>query len=342
MKNCSAATQSIISTGSYYYAELWDISLAGSGTTYHFTDGDAPLSNVTIYVPGGTLGPFNYQTGMTFLRQNITQKAGLESGSVKVTMIPQGDSPFSPVLFGGYLLQEAARYGFLDGATVTMSKFFANDPTYTNGQIQTSQGAMGFFKGTMQAIDFDRFFIDVTIEDYLSLLGQQQMPKNLFGVGCFHQVYDAGCTLLASAFTVTGTLSTVGDNSHFTTNLTQADHYFELGVMTMTGGAANGQSANVSTYVNASGAISIVNPFSVAPSPGDTFKVYPGCDRQQATCTTKFSNLPHFGGVPYMPVPETIIDGGTDNPPRQTPGAQAGQLIGSQTSGKGVYGKYNY
>src|SRR6185437_5601995 len=119
----------------------------------------------------------------------------------------------------------------------------------------------------------------------------------------------------------------------FTTNLTQADHYFELGVMTMTSGPANGQSANVSSYVNASGAISIVNPFSATPVAGNTFTVYPGCDRRQSTCTTIFSNLAHFAGEGYMPVPETILDGGTDNPPKQNAGSQAGQLIGSQTSG---------
>lgn len=342
MKNASAATEAILSSGVYYVAELWDIQLAGSGTTYHFTDGEVPLNNVTLYVPGGTLGPFNYQTGLTIVRDNITQKAGLESGSVKVSFIPQGDSPFSPITFGGYPLQQAARYGFLDGATVTMSKFFTNPPQYTGGQIDTSPGAVGYFKGTLQAIDIDRFFVDVTIEDYLSLLGNQQMPKNLFSVGCFHQVYDAGCTLLKASFTVSGTISTVGDSAHFTTNLTQADHYFELGVMTMTSGPANGQSANVSSYVNASGAISIVNPFSAAPLAGNTFTIYPGCDRQQGTCTTKFSNLAHFAGEGYMPVPETILDGGTDNPPKQNAGSQAGQLIGSRPSGRYVYGKYNY
>lgn len=339
MKSCSAATQAILATGQYYKCELWDITLI-NGSTFHFTSGDVPLSGVTIYVPGGTLGPFSYQTGLIIVRETINQKAGTEAGSVKVALIPQGDSPFSPVLLAGYPLMQSARYGFLDGATIRMSKFFANPPAVTGGQLQVSQGAMGYFQGTIQAVEVDRFFIDVTIEDYLSLLGAQQMPKNLFAVGCFHQVYDAGCAILASSFTSTGTLSTVGDASHFTTSLTQADGYFGLGVITMTSGAANGQSAHVASYKNASGAIAIANPFSAAPAPGDAFSIYPGCDRQQGTCTTKFSNLAHFSGVPYMPVPETLLDGGTSNTQARSPGQQGGQFIGSNPSSRYNYGTY--
>jgi len=345
MKNCSAATQTILSSASYLKYELWDFTLV-TGQTYHFTSGEAPLNGVTIYVPGGTVGPFNYQTGLTIMRDTLSQKSGTESGSTKVALIPQADSPFSSN-FAGYPLMQAARYGFLDGATVLMSKFFAEPPQYTGGQIAVSQGAMGYFLGTIQGIEVDRFFVDVTIEDYLSLLGTQQMPKNLMAVGCFHQVYDPGCGLLRATFTVNGAIATAGDGAHFTTNLTQVSKYFNLGVLTMTSGAANGQQANVSSYVNASGAIALVNPFSVVPSPGDTFAVYPGCDRQQATCSNNNSsvgaplnNLKRFGGIPFMPVPETILDGGTDNPPIQTPGALAGQIIGSAPTGYQIYGPY--
>jgi hypothetical protein len=317
---------------------LYNITLA-TGQTYFFTSGEVPLNGVTLYVPGGTIGPFNYQTGLTLARDTVSMKAGTESGSMKLAMIPQADSPFS-TLIAGYPIMQAARYGFLDGATVMMSKCFLEPPAATGGQLDLSPGAMGYFLGTMQGIEVDRFFVDATIEDYLSLLGAQQMPKALLSVGCFHQVYDPGCGLLAATFTINGTISTASDGAHFTTNLTQADDYFALGVMKMTSGAALGQQTNVSSYKNAAGAVALVNPFSVVPAPGDTFAIYPGCDLQQATCTAKFANLKRFGGIPYMPVPETILDGGTDNPPLQTRGAQAGQIIGSSASAKQTYGGY--
>jgi hypothetical protein len=339
-KYCSAATENILATGSYLYYLLLDLTLP-TGQVYHWTNGEVPLNNVTLYYNNATHGPFNYATGMNVVKSTISQKAGLDAGSAKLALIPQQDAFGGAPLVAGYSIMQAARYGFLQGATLLISKAFFNPPQFTGGQIDTSPGAMGYLLGTLQDIEVDRFFVDLTMEDYLSLLGIQQMPKPVFGVGCWHQVYDAGCSLLAANFTVNGIIATAGDGAHFTTNLTQANSYFGLGSMTMTSGAANGQSANVASYVNASGAVSLVTPFSVAPSPGDTFKIYPGCDRQQATCTTKFNNLPHFAGVPYPPDPTTVVDGGTDSYVQaQTPGGQAGQIIGSFPTSADTVGSY--
>ena len=47
--------------------------------------------------------------------------------------------------------------------------------------------------------------------------------------------------------------------------------------------------------------------FPHIPQPGDTFTVYPGCDRRQVTCDTKFHNIVNFGGTPFVPIPETAI-----------------------------------
>jgi len=341
-KSASATTLAIMSSRQFYLCALFDITLP-TGQTLHLTSGEMPLEGVTIYTPGGTRGPFNYQTGMTIVINSSSQKSGTEASSLKVAFIPQVDSPNYPILFAGYEIFQAADLMLLQGATVTMSKFYALPPTQTGGQIETSQGAMGFFEGTIEDVEADRFFVDLGIEDALSVLGDQQMPRPLFGVGCYHQVYDHGCdpaqTLLASK-TVSGTITGVTDNAHFTTNLTKANGYFNLGGWQLTSGAANGLRAGISSYLNASGAIVLVVPLATLPAVGDTFTIYPGCDRQQATCTNIFSNgvIPRqqFGGVPYQPDPSTILDGGADanNPPLQTPTAQAGQIIGSAASSR--------
>lgn len=329
MKNASPAALSILATGQYVIAQLYDITLA-TGQVYHYTDFQIPLS-AAIY-PSGT--PNSYLTGLTITRDSVTQKAGLEAGSTKLTLAPQLDSPNAPILIAGYPLVQAARYGFLDSATVALSMLVMNLPTYTGNMLDTSPGGTLFFVGTAMEIDPGRFACDVTVDDYLAGMSTKQMPRNVWRTGCSHSVYDAGCSLLQSLFTVSGTISTVGDAAHFTTNLTQADHYFELGVITFTSGVNNGLSQTVGSYLHASGALSTKFPFAAAPSVGDTFSIYPGDDLQQATCTTKFNNLAHFGGTPYVPVPETLLDGGTDNPPLQATGGQAGQIIGSSPAGK--------
>lgn len=333
MRSASAATLALLSSGFYALEELYDITLP-SGQVYHFTNGQVTRT-ASIYSPAA--GPFTYQTGLTIKRGTITNKCGSQGGNMKLTISPQADSPNAPVLINGYPFLQACRLGFFDGATIQMSKLFMDPNTF-----DTSPGAVGWFKGSAQDVQAGRLSAQITVDDYLALLGNQQMPRQLFGVGCFHQVYDAGCTLLKSAFTVAGHVTSVTDGAHFGSNLTQADDYFDLGVITFTSGVNNGFGASVSSYKNASGALVLRLPFPTPPAVGDTFSIYPGCDLQQSTCSSKFNNLPHFSGQPYIPEASTVVDGTSNDAPVQSPGAQAGQLIGSQTTGRYVGGNVPY
>ena len=36
-------------------------------------------------------------------------------------------------------------------------------------------------------------------------------------------------------------------------------------------------------------------------APGDTFAVYPGCDKRLETCIGRFNNVINFRGEPYVP-----------------------------------------
>lgn len=338
MKSATTLTQSILSSGVFELVELYDITLA-TGQVYHFTAGEVPLSGISVTTKQGTQGPFNYVTGLTILRDKLTQKTGTDAGSMELLMAAsEGATP----TLAGYPIMQAARYGFLDGAKVQFNKLFLNPA------IGANTNAVGWFLGTIQDIDADRFILNLTLDDFLAYLGNQQMPRILWQVGCFHNVYDQGCGLLKANFTSTGAVTSVGDAAHFVTNLSQVTGYFKYGVLTFTSGVNNGVQAGVNTFTQSSGgALAMRNPFPVAPAIGDTFSVYPGCDKQQATCSNAstsvgapFNNLPHFSGQPYIPVPETILDGGTDNPPAQTAGSTAGTIIGSQPSAKTNYGAY--
>lgn len=341
MKSASTLTQSILSSGLYQVVELWDFTLA-TGQTYHFTGGDLPLNGISVTTKQGTQGPFNYLSGLTIVRDKLTQKLGTEAGNLEILIAPQSDAPGGAPTIAGYPIMQCARYGFLDGAKVQLNKLFLNPA------IGANTNAVGWFLGTVQDIDADRFMVHITLDDFLAYLANQQMPRILWQVGCFHNVYDGGCGLLQANFTSTGAVTSVGDPAHFVTNLSQATGYFKYGVLTFTSGANAGVQAGVNSFTQSSGgAFTMRNPFPVAPSIGDTFSVYPGCDKQQATCSNAstsvgapFNNLPHFSGQPYIPVPETILNGGTDNPPAQTAGSTAGTIIGSQPSAKTNYGAY--
>ena len=348
MKASTTLIQNILSSGVYQCAECYDLTLA-TGQTYHFTSWDVPLpgtpppTGISVITKAGTTGPFSYLTGFTIVRDKISQKAGTEAGSMEVIFGPQGDNPGGAPTVAGYPIQQAARYGFLRGATIQLNKLFLNPA------IGANTTAVGWFRGTIQDVEVDRFLVHITADDFLAYLGNQQMPRLLWQTGCFHEVYDSGCGLLKAAFTVNGTLTSVGDAAHFTASaMTQPTGYFKLGVLTFTSGVNSGVSGPVNIFTNP-GAFAMRFPFPKLPSVGDTFSVYPGCDKQEATCQNTnsavgpaFNNAPHFSGTPFVPVPETTLDGGTDNPPAQTPGSTAGTLIGSQPSGRQNYGSYQY
>lgn len=81
--------------------------------------------------------------------------------------------------------------------------------------------------------------------------------------------------------------------------------YFDMGKVIFTSGANNGIFRAVKAYTT--GHITVVPPLPNVPQVGDTFMAYPGCDGQQSTCSDKFSNLLHFSGEPYIPVPESAV-----------------------------------
>ena len=92
------------------------------------------------------------------------------------------------------------------------------------------------------------------------------------------------------------------------TILSQATGYFDLGTITFTSGVLSGLSRTVQSYIKGiPGTATLLGGFPSAPATGDTFNIYPGCDKLQGTCTNKFNNLTNFRGYPYVPINETAV-----------------------------------
>jgi uncharacterized phage protein (TIGR02218 family) len=87
------------------------------------------------------------------------------------------------------------------------------------------------------------------------------------------------------------------------TDYAQADGTASLGTLTFNSGALAGKSYSIRQQTG--GVFLLTVPVPVPPAAGDSITVYPGCDKQQNTCSAKFNNLQHFEGFPYVPVPET-------------------------------------
>jgi hypothetical protein len=334
MKTASAATLAILAAGEYLKIEFWRIQLT-SGQTYYFTDSDA----APITVGGNT-----YVGGLIFVRDEITQKCGTEVNSLDMTISPQFDYPGGQPLIGGGTFLSQLRAGAFDNAVWTMYKGFFNRPTPGN-QLNVSPGIVPWWQGITSTAVVGRQTADVTLDDTLSVLANQQMPRNMVQQSCIHRLGDVGCTVPLANNTYSGAITSVLAGNIVNTNLTPssfANGFFSLGVITFTSGVLNGSKFTVSLSQSSSGQLTTIMPFPSAPSVGDTFTIIPGCDKTFATCGSgKFKNSSnvsasftlHYRGYPFVPQPETLYDGGTGSQTLQTQGSQGTPGMGSPFTG---------
>jgi hypothetical protein len=340
VKVASAGTLAILATGQYTKFEFYKFVLPNLGTFFFHNADTGPLVIATPAAVAGT-----YLPGLTIVRSSFTQKTGLDVQSVDLTIQPQSDNPGGAVTLAGGAFLSQIRAGGFDGGIVTISKGFFNHPAI-GASIDLSPGVVPWFQGVVDEVQIGRFSVDVTVHDTAQLLNVM-MPRNILQAGCVHEVFDAGCTLLASTFTVTGSISGGITANGFNTGLTQATGYWQRGIIKFTSGVLNGSSYVVSAYNNTSGAITTVIPLAAAPSIADTFSIRPNCLKSQAACSNTnaalgpaFNNLTHYRGAPYVPQPETLYDGGTSATTAPTLGGQGGQGAGSPFGGGAGPGTY--
>lgn len=282
MKTASAAMISLLGGNqSLFMADLYTFTLVG-GFVARYTSADSPL----------TVGGNTFAVGPLISRSKIISKAGLEVQTMDMSIFAD-----STMLLNGKPWLQAARSGDLDGARVLVERVFM--PTWGD----TSAGKLWAFSGNVSDVEVARTEARVKVKSDLEKLNLQ-WPRNMYQPGCLHTLYDSGCTLNKASF---GTSSSVASGSSVTQincGLAQPTGYFSLGTMTFTSGVNSGITRTVKQYTP--GVLILALPLVVPPVLGDSFTAYAGCDKQQSTCSGKFSNLANFRGYPYIPVPETV------------------------------------
>jgi uncharacterized phage protein (TIGR02218 family) len=223
-------------------------------------------------------------------RGTVRTTIGVEVDSLDVSLLCSSDSTIK----GIPAAQFAAQGGF-DGARLALSRDFAD------GWTNSSCGSLNLFTGRVGEVTVTGTQIDLKIYSDLELLNIQ-MPRNLFQAGCLHTLYDGGCNLSASAFTVTGNTTANSTRNAINSNLAQAAGYFDQGTIKFVSGQNNGEIRTVKAYAN--GTLTTIFPFPYAPVTGDHFQAKPGCDKTLATCTATFNNANNFRGFPTIPSPE--------------------------------------
>lgn len=264
-------------------ADLYTITLVG-GTVLRYTTWDATL---TVLGNKFLTGPPNIE------RTAIEEQTGMDTSTIEITI-----SASLTDLLNGVPILQAIGLGLFDGAAFRVDRLFM-DPTGV--QI----GTVIRFSGFIGPVDeLARSYAKITVNSGTELL-QMQLPAIILQPGCTNTLFDARCGLSKAAFAEVETAQAGSTFNKLITLSPKADTYFDNGQIAFTSGANTGLIKAVKQYLGQQ--FTFNSPLPFAPNAGDLFTAYPGCDKTQATCTTKFSNLVNFEGFPYVPVPETAI-----------------------------------
>lgn len=283
----------LITGGTLYYASSdVDIYLKSSSS-----GGDSFWANQT-FTAGGTTGPY-FDKGKD--RAKMHQKIGVEVDTLVFDVQP-GSSTVQ-----GFPFLTAVREGVFDGAELLYLGAYwpISASGYSTPVIPT--GTILKFIGRVAEVNISKSLAVFSVNSHLELLNQN-MPRNLYQSSCVNTLYDASCTLNRTSFAVSGTVASGSTAISINATLSQATGYFDQGIITFTSGANNGISRTVKSYVHGTpSTASLIAPFAATPAPGDTFTIYPGCDKTSATCASKFSNLLNFRGFPFVPDNSTAV-----------------------------------
>lgn len=254
------------------------------GTVLRYTTWDTAL-----VVLGNTFltGPPNIE------RSAIEEKLGMDVATLEVTI----EAGLTDLINGVPVLQ-AIGQGLFDGAAFRIDRLFMDS---ASNQI----GTVVRFSGFIGALDeLARSSAKLTVNAGTAYLSMQ-LPAVILQPGCTNTLFDARCGLVKASFADNNVVQPGSTINKLISLSTKADGYFDNGQLLFTSGPNNGLVKAVKSYL---GQQFIFNsPLPFVPNAGDAFTAYPGCDKTQATCTNKFSNLVNFEGFPYVPVPETAI-----------------------------------
>lgn len=136
-----------------------------------------------------------------------------------------------------------------------------------------------------------------------------QPVGRVFGHLCDADLGDSRCGATVSA--AGGTVAAAYDARRFSVSGLGgfASGWFSSGKLTFAGGANSGRAMEVKRHAVSGGIVTIElwQAMSEAVAADDTFTVTPGCDKQFATCKSKFSNAVNFRGFPHMPGNDAVM-----------------------------------
>lgn len=294
MKSATPQLIALLAAGPWGEFELWTITLL-NGTVFRWTSYGQDL------VVGGN----TYQSsgsGVPIVEAGVCSSVeGLQTGSLEITI-----KVAPSVLFGGIPFPLAAAHGLFDGARVQMDLIFMAFPGDTSIAPLLKE-----FYGYVASPKPSSTQVTLTCKTELDRLNIL-LPRNTFQSGCTHALFDIGCTLNPATYVRTMTVSSVsGGNIIFSSSTAFtgfATGDYDLGYLTFTSGLNTGETATIQSSTLAGiWTFNLVTNLPAAAQTGDTFQLFPGCDRLLTTCANKYANQANYRGFTSVPPPTQIL-----------------------------------
>lgn len=262
------------------FADCFTFTLStGAVLTYANVDQPVVYNGATFSATGPLVQGLKYKGSV-----------GLEVDRQQITIAARPTD-----LISGAPFLNALRDGAFDGASVQRDRVFL---TAIGGAVI---GGVMLFHGRVSTVDnVGRTSAQITVASDLIVL-DFDMPRNLYSPTCLHTLYDSGCGVLRGAYAASGAAG-VGSTSSLIVFAGAQPSYAQGSIVFTSGLNANVRATVKAVTVGAS--LSLVYPLPAAPSVGDAFTVYAGCDHTSATCQSRFNNLTNFRGFPYVPPPQ--------------------------------------
>ncbi|SET83665.1 DUF2163 domain-containing protein [Oceanicella actignis] len=273
MRELTPAIDAALESGVTTLCRCWAIERR-DGVVLGFTDHDLPLSFEGI--------DFAPETGFT--RTELERSLGLSVDNMEATGALRSDA----------ITEEDIALGLYDGARVTQ---WLVDWTAPENRMVAFAGRVGEIRRGAQAFEVE----------FTGLSDALNRPMGrVYLRSCDAELGDARCgvTLTAAA----GSVLAVLDGRRlrvagFEDAEAHPEGWYALGRLVWRTGANAGRTESVLGFARRSGGVEIElwKAPAAAPSAGDAFDLYPGCDKSAATCRDKFANLTRFRGFPHMP-----------------------------------------
>lgn len=280
MRTASAPLKAILAAEVTRLTRLFEVTKT-DGTILYFTDFDQDI----------TFDGNVYRADIGFSSSAIVVAAGLGTQGVELEMFKSADG----------VSEEDVRNSLYDRAACVV---YFIDRSKQDEVITAFGGTFGESKIKKQTISFQ---VNSLLND------NRDIATEVYSSTCRADLGDDRCTVDIEALKDTGTTSDESGSWNpnrsvlESTGLTAATDYFNFGVVRFTSGDNNGFAMEVKKYTKFStyGKVWLTMNLPFQIQEGDTFEIWPGCDKALATCFSKFDNVVNFRGEPFLVPKET-------------------------------------